>query len=658
MSSFDDKAFLVYNIHISNNKVGDNIKINYVKFKNFMIFGNTLQEVNLDNQGLTLLTGVNEDSSSMDNNGVGKSSVIEAVIYALYGKLSDGDSGDQLINDQTGKNLLVELSFESNNHHYLIKRYRKDTKFKNKTLLFQDDTEITKSSIKLTNQAIENIIGISQDTYLHSVFFGLGNNIPFTEATDKQKKEILEDAANIAVYKQAQQVAKDKAKELQISADKVSQAIKITQSNYDYLKSKSDQQSDNSNQLKDKLATLNNDLHKYTNVINQYSFDDTYYHKLQKASKQLLDVIQKISYQDTQKVQAKVDKFKDNYYQLKNKVANYQTDYSKYCDQLVKLVRSKDAICEYCGSILNEDHKKKEIGVLRDKAIALKPFIKESTNQLNEFKDNYEQAKNALDSINQVNQSLSDKVNKLKDSFSQVNQKISEMEQSKNDYLNAKAKVDQTNKLIEATKDSLKINHNNDFSEGLKDNLDKLNKLKHDKSTIDKQIDDYQKVISVYSDQGVKAKVLGLLLPYLNERANYYLGYLADGTISVNISSTSTANNGNVSDKMNIEVNNLNGSHLYKHNSKGERKRIDLAISLSLQDYVLSQTGATTNLIAYDEVFDGLDNAGIDCLISLLKQRIKEVPTILVVSHNDELKSMFENIIMVRKQKGISIIDK
>jgi DNA repair exonuclease SbcCD ATPase subunit len=77
-----------------------------------------------------------------------------------------------------------------------------------------------------------------------------------------------------------------------------------------------------------------------------------------------------------------------------------------------------------------------------------------------------------------------------------------------------------------------------------------------------------------------------------------------------------------------------------------------------LQDYVLSQTGATTNLIAYDEVFDGLDNAGIDCLISLLKQRIKEVPTILVVSHNDELKSMFENIIMVRKQKGISIIDK
>lgn len=148
------------------------------------------------------------------------------------------------------------------------------------------------------------------------------------------------------------------------------------------------------------------------------------------------------------------------------------------------------------------------------------------------------------------------------------------------------------------------------------------------------------------------------MLPYLNERANYYLGYLADGTISVNISSTSTANNGNVSDKMNIEVNNLNGSHLYKHNSKGERKRIDLAISLSLQDYVLSQTGATTNLIAYDEVFDGLDNAGIDCLISLLKQRIKEVPTILVVSHNDELKSMFENIIMVRKQKGISIIDK
>jgi len=182
-------------------------------------------------------------------------------------------------------------------------------------------------------------------------------------------------------------------------------------------------------------------------------------------------------------------------------------------------------------------------------------------------------------------------------------------------------------------------------------------KIKKSKSTLLSKQKDLQAVVEIYSNKGVISHVLDLIMPYINTQANEYLGVLTENSITVKINPQSEAKNGNISEKLNIEVNNLNGGNLYERNSKGEEKRIDLAISLALQDYVMSKSIMKTNFIAYDEVFDGLDEVGTERIMHILKERVKDIPTVFVISHNDKLKELFEKTIRITKQKGLSTIE-
>ena len=150
--------------------------------------------------------------------------------------------------------------------------------------------------------------------------------------------------------------------------------------------------------------------------------------------------------------------------------------------------------------------------------------------------------------------------------------------------------------------------------------------------------------------------MLDLVTPYLNSQANYYLSILTNGTISVNISTQSESKSGNVSDKMSVEVSSVDGGSAYNELSTGEQKRVNLAISLSLQDYVLSKN-PDINLNVFDEIFDGLDEDGIMQVMKLLKERNKNIGTILVISHNQALRDMFTNSITIKKKDGISYVD-
>mgnify|MGYP000886257897 CR=1 FL=1 len=634
------------------------MKLIQVRFKNFMSYGSELQTLPLSDLGLTLLSGSNNDGSSFNSNGSGKSSLIETIVYSLYGKLSDGTSGDSIINRQSGKDTYVELTLSVGTHTYVIKRYRKNSKFKNKTLLFEDDEEITKSSIKLTNEEIQRIVGIDLDTYLHSVFFGMGNVVPFTQANDKQKKEILEDAANIAIYKQAQLISKDRAKALKNEIEKQTNQKDLIKSNLDYLKSKQSEHSSSLKQLENSIADSYNKIDNLKQFMKSYHFDQDKYQKLVDSKNKLLASLDDIKFPDTTELQQKVNKIGETYYQLSATYKNQYEKYQEYFNNLKDLKNAKTNVCVYCGSVLDEVHRKKEIANLSVKLDALVANLKKIKPTLDKLKPILIASKSKLADMNESTKRLSETQSKVKLVLNKVISAIDAMQDKKNQYDGSHDKLNQYQDFINQQQHSLDLAKNNDNQleiDKVSASYSKVaNKLNKDQSLYDQ----YTDLVNIYSDKGVKAHVLSMLMPYLNDRTNYYLGFLADGTINVKISPYTTSGSGNTSEKINIEVTNLNGSSEYEHNSRGERQRIDLAISLALQDYVLSQTNVKTNLIAYDEVFDGLDNIGIDRLMSLLKDRVKEVPTIIVVSHNEELKSMFENIIRITKHKGISSIEK
>ena len=113
---------------------------------------------------------------------------------------------------------------------------------------------------------------------------------------------------------------------------------------------------------------------------------------------------------------------------------------------------------------------------------------------------------------------------------------------------------------------------------------------------------------------------------------------------------------GTLSDKLDIDVL-YNGEETdYNSLSSGEKRRVDIAISLALQDMVMTRFGDDINLLAYDELFESLDAVGSENVIELLRQKLKDVSTIIVISHNEDLKPLFDKTIMVTKEQGISTL--
>src|SRR5690606_21510977 len=169
-----------------------------------------------------------------------------------------------------------------------------------------------------------------------------------------------------------------------------------------------------------------------------------------------------------------------------------------------------------------------------------------------------------------------------------------------------------------------------------------------------KQLED---VVKVYSNSGVKSHVLDLITPYLNERANKYLTALSGTDMEVKFSTQTQNKDGSYSDKFDLQLINHAGGGSYKANSEGEKKRADLSISLAIQDLVMSRTDLKSNFVVYDEVFDALDSVGSENVVTLLKERLKTVGTIFVITHNEHLKPLFEQTITVVKAKdGTSTI--
>ena len=630
-----------------------------VTMRNFLVYEKE-QKVELDKQGLVAVQGVNKDSNGFRSNGAGKSSFLEAIIYCLYGKLSDGKTGDSVINNKVGNNMKVTFTFSIKDNVYRIERYRKDKDFKNKTLLFLNDKEITKSSVKLTNEAIEEITHLKLETLLNSIMFGLGNKVKFTEATDKDKKEILEGIANISIYKQAYDVAKEELDEVKEKINNLTNQSQVIQTRLDgynsqkalYLSQK-DQYDKYLSQLDNNVLTTKNDFEAFMSENSLHSIEeleDNYY-SIEEDKKVIQAKLANMS--NNSQAQQKYASIQQQVQYDEQQSSTLTSDIQDKKEKILKLYNSDNPVCEYCGSELDVEHKKKEI-------IRLGDIIKDDTSKLTTLTTSITTSKKDMKELEPV--ILQEQ--KDKESYNQ-NLKLL------NDYntkQNALVSMSNTAKALKKDMESAKAEKANpqQFTLTSDKQLDTdianaKNDLKNMQELLEKhkqEQKDLEDVEAVYSNKGVISHVLDLVMPYINEQANYYLSELTDNSIHIDIDTQSEAKNGNVSEKLNIKVDNLNGGNEYSLNSTGEKKRIDLAISLALQDYVMTNTSTKTNLIAYDEVFDGLDDIGIQRIMHLLKERIKDIPTVFVISHNDKLQELFESTLLVTKQEGLSIIEK
>lgn len=620
------------------------LKLKTLELHNYLSIADA--KLSLDNRGVILVEGKNTSNNAYQSNSAGKSSLLSGVTYALYGKTVEGVSGDGVINRQAGTDCHVFLTMGRDGVLYRIERYRKGKNHNaNKVRLFANDKEITTSKVALTNAKIEELLGIDFGTYVNTIAYGQGDEPVFSQATDKGKKEILENLANIGVYEKAQAVAKQKLSEEQ---------LQLTT-------------------LKAKSASLENSI----TLISQYKQQAEQQVAAQKAekakdkkdAKDLKDLIQdSITKEEGFKMTWEKAQQKRSEYQATNPIPQ-ASDLSKLVSDLsskqytaqynandaqAKIKKSladlKSAAaatnCPLCGAPLDANHRAQEVARLK--------------NEIAQLANTYKTSKATADSYTPQLKDSQDKLNAVDTKARAIYSQLQSLQGSESAAQRAYEQQANSTKLMQTRLESLV---NKSYATIKTDYAGDMDKIKTELSQIDNKIaehdtmsDNYQQLVDkVFSRKGVSSMALDLVVPFLNEHTNHYLAKLSGSILRVNMSTQTLNSDKSLSDKFDIQVQNDSGANSYQQCSTGEKKRIDIAIAFAIQDLQNSKSNMATNIAIYDECFDGLDAIGAETVIELLKEKSKSVGSIFVITHNDTLKPFFDSVITVEKGKeGIS----
>jgi len=628
------------------------LKFKDVEINNFRAFKHA--KLKLDSQGLVILLGINKDVTGDSSNGAAKSSIFYAIIWAIYGQIPESSSSDSIVNNQIGKDTFVKLNMDSGSAHLHIERYRKDSNNKNKVLLFVNDKEQTQPTNKATDAKIIDYVGIGMETLLNSVMFGTKKLVDFTSATDKERKHILEDLSHVSIYRLAQQKVKDLRKQSNENLielnNKLSSINTKEQAKISLISSYELQMKDRKERLKkyqDSIKNLNLEL-------KSLDFDGLNA-KNEKLNLQLKNLEYKgksISYIDTSELLSKINKLSNSMSNFKKQATDLIQTMKDDKGEILKVKNSHAVYCRLCGSRLDEEHKKNEINNLTIE-------LKKAKQDFDVFKSKYIKAKNEYQPLKSQLVSLQDKNNKLKEQQDLLRQEYKKVYEEKtvvsNDLNNYKYKLKSLKKSLAEYKElKSKVIAKPDVGDpDLKLKADKLSK-QIKKLTL--EVKDYDELIKVFGNNGVKYHVLNLAIPYINDKMQEYMNVLSDGTLNAYITQDTKAD-GTKTDKLGIGIQSVSTADKFEDLSSGEKKRVSLALNIAFLTYLSSKVGGI-NIAVFDEVFDSLDASGIENVIKLLKKLSKNIGSIFVISHNSDLKynDNFDKSLVVEKSNGLSIL--
>lgn len=628
------------------------MQIKEIKAHNFRSYEQL--DLKLNQLGLTLLTGgAKGDTDNSDSNGFGKSSLVYALIYALYGQLPDGSKGDDVIKNDVGKNCYAQVIFEHGGHNYQISRYRKDSKHHNKVLVSRDKKDITLSTNKETDQLIIDTLGFGFDTLLNSLVFSPERLNSFINATDKNRKQILEELTNTNVYKQAQQLVKIDAKD---NAEKLSEEEKDHErlitlkegqeaSKRAYMQNK-DYWDKQMKTNQDKLAQYK-DL---TPVNNQDKLN-----KLDVIRTQLRNNQAPINNQEIKKLDLEINGYQTSLSQGQAQAEVIKNNLAKNLATYKNIQTGKQTTCELCGSVLEDKHKQLELTNLGKKIKLDMEDYKSYMNTIDNLKQSIDGATKQRNRI-QADQDRIYEQNKIiqvkLDEVNETYHKLQVEQQNYDDQLRQKAYIEQTIKSLKANpieepKDLVNANYDQDLASSEK-------RIQ----VYQQQAKDLKKLDKIYSDKGVKATALSLVIPYLNQKLSKYLEELTQGRMNAYLSSTSKTKTGKVQEQISLNVESEVMGDEYQELSSGEKQRVGIALNLAFMNYLADQIGGV-NLCFFDEIFDHLDQSAIDSVVDILKGLKTEISNVIVISHNNDLfyNDNFDTHIRVNKVDNTSTME-
>lgn len=603
-------------------------------------------ELELEDLGLVLLDGINNSDPSLKSNGAFKSGIVGSIYYAVYGSFPSGVTADAVINRKVGKGAKAELIFERDGKEYRIVRSRK----KNAVKLYCGEDDLTTNSTANTDKLIKEVFGISEQLFTNTILFDSINSQRFATLGDKARKEMLVELLNLGIYTHAHELAKADKKaleevqtQLQNNKRNVMFEIETFKRLHEEEKQKAQQQSSGYKSAMDAVTASEQALAEYLSIYTPQAVE-ALENELQALQGQLT---QYMLPPDTGN-EAELNKAQSVIREIDMQVSNLRTKLTTVDNQRNHF--SQTDLCPTCGNEMDAEHK----------AMELEKLTVQENEILVTYKELMEKKEVALADVQRLTVLVdAEKAQKLEvqNNFQAINQQVqqknTELSTIKNQMYMKEVAVTKAKEVALAYEEAIIPT----------DYTADIEKKQKEVEEIDKQLlANTHKILSAdlaiktYSDTGVKSHVMELSAPFLNERISEYLNVLSGGTIKAVIKTQKDLTSGGKSDKIDLVISNEQGADSYKGLSAGEKRRVDISISLALQDLVMKQSNLAPNLLMYDEVFENLDEVGCENVIELLKKRLDVAGSIIVISHSEHLKPLFNNVITVVKDDGLSTL--
>ena len=564
-----------------------------LRWKNFLSTGNSWTSINFQDAKTTLVVG---------HNGAGKSTMLDALAFALFGKAHRNISKPQLVNTINNKNCLVEVEFTVAGSDYKVVRGIKPNVFE----IWKNGIMINQSSHSKEYQKIleQNIIKLNHKSFHQIVVLGSSSFIPFMQLAAGARRDVIEDLLDINVFSKMNTILKEKNALLK-------DEIKGTDYDLELTKEKLDLQA---KYIKEVEELSNEQIESKEFEIKEAEASIT---DLQSANAEASAVIEDRS----QGLQEELNKNHNK----KQSLLQYKAEFNQKIKTLVtetKFYEEHDT-CPTCSQDIGDDLRSEKLSTAKTKAA--------------EFKK-------ALDDVAEQSSVVESAIERLNNTADEIREKTSLISSNNREIVRLQGHIQNLTNAIS------KIRGND--GDVAKSRLD-LDKLKQEKDALfekklylNESLSYNSVMLEMLKDTGIKTKIIKQYLPVINKLVNQYLQVL-DFFVSFHLDEAFSET---------IRSRHRD-SFSYDSFSEGEKQRIDLALLFTWRMIAKMKNSVATNLLILDETFDSsLDYEGVDNLMKII-YTLGDDTNVYVISHKgDILDGKFESKIEFHKEKNFSKI--
>jgi DNA repair exonuclease SbcCD ATPase subunit len=560
-----------------------------IRWKNFLSTGNQFTEIDLQNASTTLIVG---------SNGAGKSTVLDALTFALFGKPFRKINKPQLPNTTNERDCVVEVDFSISGTNWKVRRGIKPNIFE----IHRNDNLLDQASAAKDQQTWleQNVLKMNYKSFTQIVILGSSTFVPFMQLTAANRREVIEDLLDIKIFSSMNTIIKDKIRQTR-------ESIKVLDLKKENLNEKVEMQNNFIEQLENEgKKKIENNKKKITDLLQEANL----------YTKEISDLDEVVGALTSQ--QSGLDGATDKL----RKLGNLKGKISQKVSTITKEHKffTENKVCPTCTQSIEEGFRINKIEDAQTKAKELQSGYKELE----------EAIKNEEERERQFNK-LVKEISKLSNDISKNSTRISGCQRQVRDLESEVQKI--TDQLANRNIEHDKLET---FREDLQTTYDELVEYKD-------QINYYDFTYGLLKDGGVKTKIIKKYLPLINQQVNrylqmmdFYINFTLDEEFNETIQSP------------------IHEDFSYASFSEGEKQRIDLALLFTWREVARFKNSISTNLMILDEVFDSsLDGQGTEEFLKIIRYVIKDA-NIFVISHKTGMEDKFENVLRFEKVKGFS----